>query len=68
MCNMVKKKPTCGHHRPTLDTMLADDPSAVARITTDSPFSTSDYNRVKFDLLFETGTKTNLRSTLKAYA
>lgn len=44
-----------GNH--TIGIVLANDQSAVVRITTDSPFSRSDHNSVNLDLLFETGTK-----------
>jgi spore coat polysaccharide biosynthesis protein SpsF (cytidylyltransferase family) len=51
------KEPTRGNR--ILDVVLTNESNAVIRISNDPPFSTSDHNIVKFDLLFETESKVN---------
>lgn len=46
------EEPTRNNH--ILDVVLTNKPTADLRASNDPPFSTSDHNTIKFDLLFET--------------
>jgi ribonuclease P/MRP protein subunit RPP40 len=50
-----------------LDVVLSNEPGLVTRISTDSPFSTSDHSTVVFDLLFETTSKANADQIIRKY-
>lgn len=50
-----------------LDVVLTNEPSIVTRISTDSPFSTSDHNTVEFDLFFKATSRTDLSQTIRKY-